>query len=78
MNTHDWTLILSALGVVVMLVVLVTRWKLNAFLALLLAALLLGICSGMNMLAVLKAFQDGLGATLSGIAGVIALGVMLG
>jgi len=77
-NARDWTLILLTLGAVAVLVLLVTRLKLNAFLALLLAALLLGIGSGMDSIAVLKAFQDGLGATLGGIAGVIALGVILG
>ena len=78
MNARDWTLILLALGAVAVLVLLVTRLKLNAFLALLLAALLLGIGAGMNWIAIIKAFQEGLGATLGGIAGVIALGVMLG
>jgi GntP family gluconate:H+ symporter len=56
----------------------VTRWKLNAFIALLLAALILGAGSGMALPDVLKHFQDGLGATLGGTAAVIGLGVMLG
>jgi GntP family gluconate:H+ symporter len=68
-------LVLAGIAVLVMLVV---RVKLNAFAALLLAALLVGIGSGAPMLAVAKAFQDGTGATLGGTAAVIALGAMLG
>ena len=78
MEAHDWKLILLAVAAVGALVVLVTRLKLNPFLALLLAALLLGAGAGLDLPKVLKAFQEGLGATLGGIAGVIGLGVMLG
>jgi GntP family gluconate:H+ symporter len=85
MDAHDVTLILLALAAIGALVLLVTRWKINAFIALLLAALILGagsILLGANpkltMTGVLKAFQDGLGATLGSTAGVIGLGVMLG
>lgn len=78
MDANDWKLILLALASIGALVVLVTRLKINAFIALLLAALILGAGSGMAMPLVLKAFQDGLGATLGSTAGVIGLGVMLG
>ncbi|MDB6175588.1 MAG: gluconate transporter [Chthoniobacteraceae bacterium] len=78
MTSHDWTLIFLALGAVGVLVVLVARFKSNAFIGLLVAALLLGSGTDLGMTKVLKSFQDGLGATLGGIAGVIALGVMLG
>ena len=71
-------LLLLALTAIALLVALVTWRKLNAFLALLLAALVVGIGAGQTPLATLKAFQDGLGATLGGIAAVIALGAMLG
>jgi GntP family gluconate:H+ symporter len=78
MESHDWKLIVLAALAVGMLVVLVTRLKLNAFIALLLAALVLGAGAGLEMPKVLKSFQEGLGATLGGIAAVIGLGVMLG
>src|SRR5215212_9641585 len=71
-------LLLLALAAIGVLVALVTWQKLNAFLALLIAAVIVGLGAGMPPLAVLKAFQDGLGATLGGIAAVIALGAMLG
>jgi len=78
MSQHDWLLIALALAGVGVLVILVTWAKLNAFLALLSAALLVGVGSGQPMLGVAKAFQEGLGSTLGGVAAVICLGTMLG
>jgi GntP family gluconate:H+ symporter len=71
-------LLLVALAAIGVLVALVTWQKLNAFVALLLASVLAGVGAGLAPLAALKAFQDGVGATLGGIAAVIALGAMLG
>ncbi len=76
--TSPQSLLLLALAAIALLVALVTWRKLNPFVALLLAALVVGIGAGLAPLAALKAFQDGLGATLGGIAAVIALGAMLG
>src|ERR1700733_5452931 len=78
MTPSDWLLIALALAGEGVLVALVTWARLNAFLALLAAALLVGLGSGQPMLEVAKAFQDGLGSTLGGVAGVICLGTMLG
>jgi GntP family gluconate:H+ symporter len=78
MTAADGKLIALALGGVGVLVLLVMKFRLNAFLALLIAALLVGAGSGKDWLAVAGAFEDGLGATLGGVAGVICLGVMLG
>jgi GntP family gluconate:H+ symporter len=78
MTTSPGALIAIALAAIVLLVVLVTRVKLNPFLALLLAALLVGAGARMPMLTVAGFFQTGLGDTLGGIAAVIALGTMLG
>ena len=71
-------LLLLALGAITVLVLLVTWRKMNAFLALFLASLVVGIGAGLAPSTVLKHFQDGLGATMAGIAAVIALGAMLG
>lgn len=86
MDSHDINLIALSVAAVAVLVLLVTRLKVNPFIALLLSALLAGGgaglmaggFAGLNMGAVLKSFQDGLGATLGSVAGVIGLGVMLG
>ncbi len=90
MTTQDWTLITLALTSVVLLVVLVTRLKVNAFLALALASLVVGagaVAMGyktkgaaepLSMFAVVEIFGTGLGKTLGSIAALIGLGTMLG
>ena len=93
MTPQNWLLILLALGAIVLLVVLVTRWKVNAFIALVLASFVVGggavvagvefKCSDgatrpLGILDVVGSFQGGMGATLGGIAAVIGLGIMLG
>ncbi len=78
MTPAQWLLIALAVAGVGVLVLLVMRVRLNPFLALLIAALLVGAGSGKPLLTVAEAFQDGLGATLGGVAAVICLGVMLG
>jgi len=75
---ETWKLIGIAVGAVGLLVLLVTRMKMNPFLALLLAALVVGTGGNKSMLDVAKSFQEGLGATLGGVAAVIGLGTMLG
>lgn len=72
------TLLLLALAAIAVLVALVTWRKMNAFIALMLAAMMVGLGAGMAPLAALKAFQEGVGATLGGIAAVIAFGAMIG
>jgi GntP family gluconate:H+ symporter len=72
------SLLVLALAAIGVLVALVTWRKVNPFLALLLAAMMVGVGAGLAPLAALKAFQEGLGATFGGIAAVIALGAMLG
>ncbi|MEO6785648.1 MAG: gluconate:H+ symporter [Chthoniobacteraceae bacterium] len=93
MTAQDWTLIILALAAIALLVVLVTRWKVNAFIALVLASLVVGggaVVMGvefksadgtvrpLGILDVVSGFQGGLGVTLGGIAAVIGLGIMLG
>ncbi len=88
MNPDDLKLILLALASIGALVLLVTWAKLNAFIALVIASLivgtgavLMGRTSGgspYTMLAVARSIRDGLGATLGGIAAVLGLGAMLG
>ncbi len=78
MDAHDIRLVLLALAAIGVLVLLVTRLKVNPFLALLASALLLGAGAGLKPLDIVRHFQAGLGATLASTAGIIALGVMLG
>jgi len=60
------------------LIVLIARYKLHAFLALLLVSLAVGLASGMKLTEIAKAFQDGVGNTLGFIAVIVGIGTMLG
>lgn len=72
------SLLLLATASVAVLIVLIAWLRMNAFLALLLASLVVGLGSGMDTAAMVKAFEGGMGGTLGGIAGVLGLGTILG
>src|SRR5262245_13523844 len=75
---HD-TLLLICVGLsVVLLVFLIAVFKLHAFLALMIASVVMGLCGGMKPVEVAKSFQEGVGAVLSSIAVVVGLGTILG
>src|SRR5688572_16742894 len=76
--SHDARLILSAVGAVLLLIFLIARWKVNSFVALIIASLAAGLCAGMNLPDVAKSFGEGVGAVLSSVAMVIGLGAILG
>jgi GntP family gluconate:H+ symporter len=71
-------LLLYALAAVSALIVLIARFKLHPFIALVGVSLGLGVAAGMPLDAAVKAFQDGVGGTLGFIAVVLGLGTMLG
>jgi len=76
--SHDASLLVFALIAVVGLILLIARFKLNAFVALILASLFVGLCAGMGLLEIVSSFQEGVGALLGSIAIVIGLGTILG
>src|SRR5437660_7183816 len=78
MSPNARLLLLYALGAVVALIVLIARYKLHPFIALIAVSLALGIAAGMPFPVVVKAFEDGVGGGLGFIAIVVALGTMLG
>lgn len=71
-------LLLYAAVAVVALIVLIARFKLHPFIALVTVSLVLGIAAGMPLGSVVRSFQDGVGTVLGFIAIVVALGTMLG
>jgi GntP family gluconate:H+ symporter len=75
---HQTSLLLYTLAAVLGLIVLIARFKLNAFLALILASLSVGLCAGMKLPDIAREFQAGVGSTLGSIAVVVGLGTMLG
>jgi len=76
--SRDASLLVCASIAVAGLVVLIARFKLNAFIALMLASLFVGLCSGMRLPDIAKGFQEGVGITLGFIAVVVGLGTVLG
>jgi len=93
MSPTDWKLIVLALASIGALVLLITRLKVNPFIALLLASLVVGGGSVLlgrmirdaggreaayTLLGVARSFSDGLGATLGSTAAIVGLGTMLG
>jgi GntP family gluconate:H+ symporter len=72
-----WHLVFAALAIAG-LILLISRFKLHPFVALLVVSLLLGIASGLPLQGVVHSFETGMGNTLGHTAIVIALGSMLG
>jgi GntP family gluconate:H+ symporter len=76
--TADARLLLYALLAVITLIVLIARFNLHPFVALVSVSLVMGIASGMTPAVAVKSFQAGVGNVLGFIAIVVALGTMLG
>jgi len=71
-------LLLYGLAAVLALIVLIARFKLHPFVALIVVSLGIGAAAGMPLGSVVKAFLDGVGGVLAFIAVVVGLGTMLG
>ena len=74
---HTSLLLIAALSVVG-LILLVSVARLHAFVALVIASLAVGICSGMDLATIGKAIETGVGNVLGSIALVIGLGTVIG
>jgi len=74
----ETNLILIVIAGISLLLFLIIRSKLHAFVALLLVSLLVGIAAGMPLNEVIKSIQNGMGGTLGFIAVVVGLGAMFG
>ncbi|WP_455331637.1 GntT/GntP/DsdX family permease [Exiguobacterium profundum] len=72
------TLILIALAGIFLLLFLVIRTKLHAFVSLLLVSLIVGVAAGMPLGDVIASIQNGMGGTLGFVAVVVGLGAMFG
>ena len=76
--SHDTSLLLFTLIAVAGLILLIARFKVNPILAIVLAALFVGLTSGMELSAIMKRFTEGVGSMLGSIAMILGLGSMLG
>ncbi len=75
---HTTSLLLFALAAIVVLVVLIARFKVYPFIALMLVSIAIGLYSGIRLPVIAKTFQEGMGNTLGFLAVVVGLGMMLG
>ncbi|OQR61948.1 gluconate transporter [Streptomyces maremycinicus] len=69
---------IAVLAGIAVIVVLITRFKLHAFLALTIGSLALGAFAGAPLDKAIASFTTGLGATAAGVGVLIALGAILG
>ncbi|MDO7906746.1 GntP family permease [Paenibacillus sp. JX-17] len=76
--SHNASLLVWALVAIVVLIVLIAKFKWNPFVVLLIASMFLGLVNGMKGTDVIASVTGGLGKTLGSIAIVIGLGTMLG
>ncbi len=70
--------ILATIAGIIVLVLLISYFRLNTFLAFLVVSIGLGLVLGMDTEALIKALQGGMGSTLGSLTGIIVLGSMLG
>ncbi|GAA4665977.1 MULTISPECIES: gluconate:H+ symporter [Amycolatopsis] len=75
---HDTRLIVATLVAIALIVVLISKFKLHAFLALILGSGALGLIAGMPVDKLLKSFSSGVGSTVASVGVLIALGAMIG
>lgn len=76
--TLDYSLILAVLAGVALLLGLILYVRLQAFIALLIASVFVGILAGMNPLDIITTIQQGMASTLGFVAVVVGLGAIFG
>ena len=72
--SHNTFLLLDAVVTIIGLIVLITRFKLHPFIALIIASAFLGLTAGMPANLIIKSFQDGFGGVLGFVGIILALG----
>ena len=70
--------ILTTIIGILLLVVLISYFRIHTFLAFLIVSIGIGLVLGMKPEVLMKSVQNGIGSTLGSIVGIIALGAMLG
>ena len=70
-------LLIVVLGIV-LLFILIARFKLNAFIAFIIVSLGVGIAEGMELELLVQSIQNGIGSTLGFLVMILGLGAMLG
>ena len=71
-------LVFIVISAVALLLFMVLKLKISAFISLMITSIYVGILAGMPLSAVTKAIQDGMGGTLGFVATVVGLGAIFG
>lgn len=75
---ENFQLLAATILGIVLLLLLVTRYKINAFISLLIASIFVGLGAGMPAADVLNSMQEGMAGTLGFVATVVGLGAIFG
>ena len=78
MQVLDYNLIAAVLLGIAVLLILILKLRIQAFIALLIASITVGIVAGMNPVSIIETMQKGMGGTLGFVAVVVGLGAMFG
>lgn len=70
--------LIIVIGGILLLFLLIAKFKLNAFISFIIVSLLVGVAEGMDILTVVDSIQTGLGKTLGSLVMILGLGAMLG
>lgn len=74
----DYSLIIAVVAGIAVLLFLILRLKLHAFVSLLIASIVVGLVAGMPPLTIMDTIKEGMSSTLGFVATVIGLGAMFG
>ena len=74
----ETNLILAVFAGIAILLFLILRLKINAFIALLVGSITVGLIAGLDASQIIKTIQEGMGNTLGFVATVVGLGAMFG
>ncbi|MFA6751127.1 MAG: gluconate transporter, partial [Fermentimonas sp.] len=72
------TIVLIVVSAVLILLFMVLKLKISAFISLLVIAIYVGILTGMPLSAITESIQDGMASTLGFVATVVGLGAIFG
>ena len=72
------TLLLAVLAGIAVLLFLILRLKVHAFIALLLGSITVGLIAGLDAKTIITTMQQGMASTLGFVATVVGLGAMFG
>lgn len=74
----DYNLIFAVIIGISILLILILKFRIQAFISLLIASIIVGVLAGMNPLEIISTMQQGMGDTLGFVAMVVGLGAMFG